>query len=86
MTKTQLEITIAMMDIAIDYLSDSGCNDYYLMNTPDYLEFVKQMIADSDYPSDEPNLSKDQSKIFTTDWLVMRFCQRLLEKQLQEIE
>lgn len=85
MTKTQLTVIAAMLDMAADEFSNHGCNDYELPNTPENLEFVRTMIAASDYPDDEPHLSSDGARIYLMDWMVMRYCEDLIRQQVDAI-
>lgn len=77
-TKTQLLITVRMLEMASDTFSNNGCNDFYLENTPENLEFVKSMIAHSDFPTDSPYISHDGKRILTMDTDVMDYCRSVL--------
>ena len=78
MNETQRKITAEMLDIASDEFIRHGCNDFALDNTPENLQFIKDMIAQSDYPEDEPMIC--DGEILTMDWIVMRYCRDLLLK------
>jgi hypothetical protein len=81
LTKTQLSIAAKMFDLAAAAYSNNGCNDFELDNTPENLEFMRGMIAASDYPEDEPQISRDGTKIYMMDWAVMRYLVELLESE-----
>lgn len=49
--------TASMLDMAEDEFANHGCNDHELPATQENLEFVRDMIAASDYPEDNPHLS-----------------------------
>lgn len=70
-------IAAQMLNLAADQFGNHGCNDFELPNTPENMEFIKRVIAWSDYPEDEPHLHADQ--ILTMDWEVMRYCADVLE-------
>jgi len=78
LTKTQSEVTAMMLDMAADEFSNHGSNDFELDNTPENLEFVRGMIAASDYPDDTPSISRDGKKIYTMDWKIMQYCKHLV--------
>ena len=81
MDKTQREIAAQMLQMAADEFSNHGCNDYNLPLTPENLEFVKGMIAASDYPEDEPHIYEKEQVIMVMYWQLMRYCARLLEQE-----
>ena len=70
--KTLLAIAARLLDYAADAFSNHGCNDYTLPVTPDHIAFLKEMIADGDYPEDEPHIYGGE--LFTRDDMLMRYC------------
>ena len=83
MSKMQFKVAAEMLDMAADHFANHHCNDYEIENTPANREFVQAMIADSDYPADVPNVSKDGSVIYLMDWQVMRYCYQLLKSEVE---
>ena len=71
-----------MLDMAADEFSSHGCNDYELAATEDNVELVESMIAASDYPEDEVNFSSDKKHIFTMDWMLIRYCMKLVQQEI----
>lgn len=86
MTKTQLLMTAKMLEMASDTFSNQGCNDLYLENTPENLEFVKDMIACSDFPTDIPYISPDGKGILVMDIDVMDHCRDALIAESRTLE
>ena len=78
MNKTQARIAAMMLDMAADTYSNHGCNDFGLERTDENEQFVRDMIAVSDYPEDEVRLYKGE--LLVTDWCVMRYCAELLRE------
>ncbi len=76
LTPTQRKIAADMLRMAAEHYSNHGCNDFELEYTPEHVEFIKGMIAASDYPEDQPNIHGDQ--IYTMDWKVMQYLSNLL--------
>jgi len=70
--KTLLAIAARLLDYAADEFSNHGCNDYTLPITPDHLAFIKAMIADGDYPDEEPQIYGGE--LMTMDDELMRYC------------
>jgi hypothetical protein len=86
MNKTALLVAAQMLELAADEFSNHTSNDFELPNTPENLEFVKAMdkaVGDPDYPDEEPNL--DGSKIYVMDWMVMRYCIKLLKEEAAKL-
>ncbi len=81
LTKTQRIITATMLDMAADEFANHSCNDYVLPNSPENIEFVRGMIAAGDYPSGEPQISKDGKLIYLMDFVTMRYCRELVLKE-----
>ncbi len=67
--------------MAADEFANHGCNDFVLPNTPENMEFVRGMIAAGDYPSDEPQVSNDNTGIYLMDCTLMRYCRELILKE-----
>lgn len=86
LTPTQRQIAAAMLDLAANDFSGHICNDMSLHNTPANREFVRGMIAASDYPGDDLHISKDGALIYVMDWQVMRYCADLLRKEIEAAE
>lgn len=84
MNETQAKITARMLEMASDEFSNHGCNDYELPATPENIEFVKGLIAWSDYPEDEPNIH--DGMIYLYDWQVMDYCRHLVIESAQSGE
>jgi hypothetical protein len=83
----QLKINATILKVAAQLLRESasaysnhGCNDYELPNTPENMEFVRAMIAASDYPDDVPQLGLNDKNINFMDTEAMRFCANMLEE------
>lgn len=81
MNPTQKRIAAQMLEMASDEFGNHISNDFELENTLDHLEFVRGMIAASDYPEEVPNMSDDGKVIYLMDWMVMRYCMRLLRNE-----
>lgn len=84
MTKAQLKIVAELLEIAADIFHNHGCNDYEIENTPENLEFVKQMIAadsDEDEPDEELEISEDGELIYLHDAMTMQYLSDLLKKE-----
>lgn len=76
-TRTELFMIADMLEMASEEFGNHISNDMTLDATEENIEFIKQMIAASDYPEDELILSKDKSTIYTTDWMIMNYLRRL---------
>ena len=77
-TKTQARMIAQTLDMAADSFGNRTCNDFMLDATPENIEFVRGMIAASDYPDDEPCFSKNGTELYLVDYAVMRYCKRLI--------
>jgi len=86
MTRTQLHITAYMLDLAAIEFANHTSNEYELYATPETLDFVRGMIAASDYPEDDPHLSPDGQTIYVSDVEVMRYCRGLVIKEAEKLE
>lgn len=80
LTNAQIEAFRFIIDYADTYMSNAGCNDAELPNTPENLEMINDMIAASDYPDDEPDISDDGKAIYFSDFMMAGYCSRLLDK------
>lgn len=60
-------------------LSNHGCNDYEIEATPENIELIKDMIAKSDYPEDEPDIWDD--KVHFVDWEFAKYLQKELTEK-----
>lgn len=78
--RTEARVAADLLDLAADKFSNHGCNDFELPNTPEHLELTRRLIAASDYPEDEPQLSADGTAIYLMDWQVMRYCADVLRR------
>jgi hypothetical protein len=83
MKAIEYEIAAEMLNVAADEFGNHCCNDCQLSNTPEHLAFVHDMIATSDYPEEKPSISKDGSFIHSAYFVIMRYCQHLLEKEAE---
>jgi hypothetical protein len=79
LTPTQRKIAAHMLRLAAESYSNHGCNDFELPNTPNNLQFVKDMIAQSDYMEDAPSIHN--GNLLMLDWEVMEYCADLLDPQ-----
>jgi len=74
-----------MLNMAADEFSSHGCNDYELPNTPENLKFVQDMEVALSAPEDRYILlSDDESEIYVMDWMLMRYCAKLLEEEANQ--
>jgi hypothetical protein len=73
-----LEVAANMLDMAADEFGNHSCND--MMLPLEYLEFVQDMIEGSDDPDEEPHVYFDTAQICVMDWMVMRFCAKMLRQ------
>ncbi len=82
LTKTQLLMTAKMLELASDTFSNHGCNDFYLENTPENLEFVKEMY----YSGISPGIyiSSDKQRILVMDTHIMDYCRNILTNLAKE--
>ncbi len=85
MNAKQYLMAAKMLELAADEFSNHGSNDYSLENTPENRTFVEAMIAASDYPEDEVNISHDYGRIYTSDIALMGFCIRLLREEARRL-
>lgn len=83
---TEARIAADMLKMASDEYGNHGCNDFELPNTPANLEFVRRLIAASDYPEDEPRLSPDGTEIWLMDWSIMDYCAAVLRTYADQQE
>lgn len=60
MDKLILQMTCKILDEYASELVNHGCNDYEIDATHDNIMLVKDMIAKSDYPEDEPHIWNNQ--------------------------
>jgi len=85
-TRTELFMIADMLEMASEEFGNHISNDMTLDATEENIEFIKQMIAASDYPEDKPILSKDKSTIYTTDWMIMNYLRRLVIAKAKDKE
>jgi hypothetical protein len=76
MDKLILQMASKMLDEYNDELSNHGCNDYDIEATQENIELIKDMIAKSDYPEDQPDIW--ENKIHFMDWIFCGYLQREL--------
>lgn len=81
MTKTEIKMTIKMLDDLLDQLGNNGCNDYYIANTPENREFTanvlnRKVITDN----------IDNKEIFLFDTDIAQYCRKCLKRDLNKKE
>lgn len=88
--QTKKEAYELMLSNFHDHLSNSGCNDFCVANTPELYALVEQAGADnlrlsledfrnsSDYDDYKPQVSTDGSLILTSDYIFLAIIQREL--------
>jgi hypothetical protein len=80
--KMTLRLAAQLLELAGDSFSNHGCGD---LDIPlEYLELVRVMIANSDYPEDEPDVHFDTGTICVMDWMAMNFCAKMLMQLARE--
>lgn len=84
LTKTQLIMTAKMLEMASDTFSNHGCNDFYMENTPENHEFVKEIYAYIGIPLDSIYISPGGKRILVIDTHVMDYCQSILLEAVKE--
>ena len=66
---------------AADEMSNNGCNDFEVSDTPENRKFIKAMNKQCcDEDGQELNIS-DDGQIYCYDWIVLDYIARLLEKE-----
>lgn len=78
--RTEARIAADLLDLAAGEFSNHGCNDYELSNTPEHRDFMRRLIAASDYPEDDVIVSSNGAHLITMDWQVMRYCADVLRR------
>lgn len=85
MNSQKLLLASTLLDSAADMLSNKGCNDFMLPNTPDNVRLLNEMAQDNVGPGREPEevhvFDARKKTLYTYDWALARF----LSKYLQEI-
>jgi len=76
MNKLILQMAAKMLDEYNDELSNHGCNDYEIDATEENVTMIKDMIAKSDYPDEEPDIWG--GKIHFMDWIFVGYLRREL--------
>lgn len=70
---------IAVLRQAADEMSNNGCNDFEVSDTPENRKFVKAM---NEKCTDEEELHiSSKGKIYCYDWIVLEYIADLLEKE-----
>lgn len=62
-----------LLKMAVEKISNSGCNDFCLDNTPENYALIEAMLAWSDIPLEKPDVISNGKEIITYDWLLMSF-------------
>lgn len=81
MTKTEIEVLLDLLDDYGNELSNRGCNDYTLEDTPANRKLMKAVIAASDYPDDE--LSIYNGQIYTQDFKLLGYFENKLKLEMK---
>lgn len=84
LTQTQLLMTAKMLEIASDTFSNHGCNDFYLDNTLENHEFVKEMYAYIGILTDSIYICPDRKQILVMNTHIMDYCRNILLKTAEE--
>ncbi len=71
---------IAVIRQAADEMSNNGCNDYEVSNTPENRKFVEAMNKQC-LDEEGQKLQISKGKIYCYDWIVLDYIANLLEKQ-----
>lgn len=69
---------LEVIEQASDELSNNGCNDYDIPNTPENRKFITEMnkcMSDEE----ELNISSNGKKIHTYDWMVLSYVGKLIK-------
>ena len=83
-SKALLNISADMLDMAADEYASHVCNDYEITNTPENLNFVKDMIRSGFMDGEELEGNENDSMLSVSDFNIMSYCAYLLrtEKEL----
>lgn len=91
LAKTKFDVLKDGINLLDDYMSNAGCNDYTVANTPELWLLAEESAADnlhmtledfktSDiYEDEKPRISKDGTKIYLHDSFVLY----LIKKELK---
>jgi len=83
LSKQEARLASLLLDLASDEFSNHGCNDFELPNTQEMVDLLNQIEAWNVGPGQKPEevhvFDPSDKKLYTTDWLLMRyFSARLL--------
>lgn len=91
LARTKSDVIKEGIDLLDDYMSNAGCNDYTVMNTPELWALAEEAAADNlhmtleefksshIYDDEKPRLSKDGAKIYLQDSFVIYLMKKELE-------
>lgn len=79
MNKQLLKLAADLLDGYSDELSNHGCNDYEMKNTPKNQELMTLLD-----PTNEMNTDFNRKKIFTYDWFLARRCAVLFREESEK--
>ena len=90
-TKNEIKILEDFFDRLEDEMGDAGCNDYYLPNTKENYDLIREVIiCDGDMDREEQDdyletlkASKKQKKLFVFDTMLLRYLREKLILQLE---
>jgi len=74
-------IAADLLQIASDEMSNAGCNDYYLEDTPENREIV--LAAQKEKDPENTNICIKDKDILTSDDLLAEYCAKMLRKKAE---
>lgn len=66
---------------AADEMSNNGCNDFYLSDTPEHRKFITEMMTNRSNDVFDIEECIYKGKIIATDWMILEYIAELLEQQ-----